>query len=355
MGQGDDGVEVPILLRSDNFTPAERTPWGGRKIVTRYKAAHGVLRADCVGESWELSVSEEHPSRTADGRDLRRVLASCLGPMLGRESLSRDSTALAVRWLDAAEPLAVQVAPPRDYRPLRLGESGTTAFWYVVDHEPEAGVHFGFLPGVNESSVRHAIDRRSNLSDLMPFQPVAVGDCFVVEPGLPHAIGAGVTMIQASFVQPSCVGVTYRFWDWHRRYDESGRLDSAGEFRFLNVDDAVAVTDWSRADDADWLAARRCSLGRPEQGPARLQALCGPGDDAALATDVLRASRIFGSGSIRLPNWSTLTAITVVAGSVRFADGTRVATGYTAALPAAMGATPVELDCAHAILTAVVR
>lgn len=66
----------PIKLRPDNFTPATRTPWGGTRIVAKYK---GTLGADAspkaVGESWEVSVEPSFPSFTESGEALPSVLA----------------------------------------------------------------------------------------------------------------------------------------------------------------------------------------------------------------------------------------------------------------------------------------
>ena len=51
---------IPVLFpRIDNFTPPERTPWGGTEIVSRYKKPHGITTTNIVGESWEIS---GHPS-----------------------------------------------------------------------------------------------------------------------------------------------------------------------------------------------------------------------------------------------------------------------------------------------------
>ena len=79
----------PHLLAPDNFTPAARTPWGGRRIVSQYKAALGLapeLTNQAVGEAWELSFGPELPSRTTEGALLRDVVASDLDAYLGDEA-----------------------------------------------------------------------------------------------------------------------------------------------------------------------------------------------------------------------------------------------------------------------------
>src|SRR5882757_7061765 len=93
----------PVLLSADNFTSPARTPWGGRRIVSRYKSALGLspaLHGQAIGESWELSLGPELPSRLEDGRFLHEAIAADPRAFLGLEA-SAGSSALLVKWLDA--------------------------------------------------------------------------------------------------------------------------------------------------------------------------------------------------------------------------------------------------------------
>ena len=106
----------PHLLSPDNFTPANRTPWGGRRICAKYKAALGIAREiteQPVGEAWELSFGPELPSRTIDGVWLRDLVASDSQRYLGREA-AQGASALLVKWLDADDDLSVQIHPSRE-------------------------------------------------------------------------------------------------------------------------------------------------------------------------------------------------------------------------------------------------
>ena len=85
----------PLLLRPDNFTAPERTPWGGRRIVEQLKARAGIGMEGPVGESWELSVEPDFPSRLAEGPTLDEVLRS-EPTLLGREA-ANGSTAVPDR------------------------------------------------------------------------------------------------------------------------------------------------------------------------------------------------------------------------------------------------------------------
>ena len=90
----------PLLLRGDNFTPAPRTPWGGRRIVEELKAGEGLTVRGAVGEAWELSVEPDFPSRLVEGPLLDEVLRA--EPALLGEEASLGSTALLVKLVDAA-------------------------------------------------------------------------------------------------------------------------------------------------------------------------------------------------------------------------------------------------------------
>jgi mannose-6-phosphate isomerase class I len=353
-------VPLAIPLRPDNFTPPSRTPWGGTKLRTRYKRGLGLATGAAetpLGESWELSVADEFHTLTASGEPLGTVLARDPAAMLGDEARQGGrSTSLLVKWLDAADDLSLQIHPEDDYAGLAPLESGKIELWYVVDHEPGAGLYLGFKPNVREADVRSVLRDRADLSTLMTFVPVERGDVVLIEPGTPHAVGRGVTLLEPQLVVPGRRAVTYRYWDWNRRYRPDGTPGGAGTPRALHVEHALAVTRWDRATDPGWLASRRAALGWPEpDGPARIDRLCGPEPGCALPSPRLRAARLCGTGAAQLPAWNALRALTVVEGALQLVRGTdtfTVPAGTTVAVPACSGARAVELDRAHALVAA---
>ena len=260
----------PIALRPDNFTPLTRTPWAGTRVLGRYKRA--VLRGhdpeQRVGESWELSVSDEFPSTTLDGRLLRDVLAEQREAALGDEAkLGRDTTSLLVKWLDADDDLSLQIHPQDDYTGLGAGETGKVEAWYVVAAEPAAGFYFGFQPSVSGEDVRAAIAGEGDLRTCMQWVPAVPGDVALITPGLPHAVGRGLTLIEPQRVVPGKVALTYRYWDFGRRYDDRGQPSPSGKPRALHLDHALAVTAFEHVSDPAWLGARRA------RGVARARSL----------------------------------------------------------------------------------
>lgn len=343
----------PVLLAPDNFTPQARTPWGGRRIVSSIKSALG-LPAQVVGESWEISVEPDFPSRGEDGRSLEEIVQSAQAAWLGSES-QRGGTALLVKLLDASDELSVQIHPSDDYAGLRDGEGGKPESWYIVDREPGAGLYLGLAEGVDEDTMRTALESGDDVSKLLGFIEVEPGDFFLIEAGTAHAIGRGLTLVEPQFVAPGKRGLTYRFWDWNRRYDAAGKLDSDGAPRALHIDHALAVTNWNGARGREFIAAIRIRAGLPDlDAPANEVLLAGP--RGGLASAYLDVSRVSGTGLLEV-ELGCLRGITVVDGRVTVVgDGTRldVERGRSAVIPAtfANGRCRLELNRAHALLTA---
>jgi mannose-6-phosphate isomerase class I len=340
----------PLLLRADNFTPPQRTPWGGRRIIEELKAECGVQVDGPVGESWELSVEPDFPSLLVDGPSLDTVLRA-EPAMLGREA-GLGSTALLVKLVDAADDLSLQIHPNDDDPKLGPEESGKPEAWYIVDADPGAGLYLGFREGVSREQVQRALANEGRLDELMSFVPVSSGDLFVIDPGTPHAIGAGVLLLEPQRVAPGKRGITYRYWDWNRRYDAHGQLDPKGEPRALHTARALEVTDWNGLR-GDALVDRIAYLAGPppRHDSATLETLAS--STGPLRSESFLLRRLAGSGSIELPAEDRLRGITALDGELVLGEGDEALTlekGRTAALPATLAALRVTLRSAHAIL-----
>lgn len=330
-----------LLLEPENFTPARRTPWGGHRIVSRYKP--GSARREVVGESWEISVEPDFPSRVIGGALLSEAIASDAGRWLGDDA-ALGSTALLVKLLDAKEPLSVQIHPADDDPRLGPGESGKPEAWYVLEADADAALYVGLREGVDELTMREAITQGGDVSALLERVPVGPGDFFVIEPGTPHAIGAGITLVEPQRVLPGRRGLTYRYWDWNRRYDADGRLDPRGEPRTLHVEEALAVTDWSLPRGAALLERIRSRAGAPN--------VDGPAHRDRLSSAPITVDRLSGSGALTLPDERRLRGLTVLDGQVRVGD-LSVTRGRSAVLAATLGGVELALDHAHAVVTAI--
>ncbi|MSP24345.1 MAG: hypothetical protein EXR75_04115 [Myxococcales bacterium] len=333
----------PQRLRADNFTPPSRTPWGGTRILSRYKAGLGLPATGIVGESWEVSVEPSFPSRSVDGRLLAELIGAEPLGWLGARAVERygPETALLVKLLDAADHLSVQVHPSFGDAALAADESGKPEAWVVLAADPGAGLYLGFQDGVAEREVEACIGGGGALDQLMNFVPVAPGDAFVIDAGTPHAVGCGVTLLEPQIVCPGKRGLTYRYWDWNRRYDASGRLDASGAPRELHLARSLAVTDWPRGTGAGFIASCRA------QGHAL-------GDSSLRRVVIdwrwLEVEEWRGTGSFIYDGPGALEALVCVAGEVTITTelGTlRLACGESGVVPAATRALEVSAHGAH--------
>jgi len=347
---GTRNWQRPLLLQPDNFTPPDRTPWGGRKITDQLKADAGLKVRGPVGEAWELSVEPDFPSRIVDGPTLDEVLRA--DPALLGVEAALGSTALLVKLVDAADNLSVQIHPYDDDPQLTEGQSGKPEAWYIIDADPGAGLYLGFREGVSRQDIETLIAAEGEVDALMSFVPVSPGDVFLIEPGTPHAIGRGVLLLEPQRVTPGKRGITYRYWDWNRKYDAAGRPDASGKARPLHLERALEVTSWEAPREGALLDRVRHRAGRGPIADAAtrsiLMSAAGP-----LKSDVFHLQRLAGSGDLDLDAVDRLRALTILDGRLAVHDGENVlelARGQTAALPACLGSLRVELDEAHAVL-----
>ena len=223
----------PIVLTADRFTSQTKTPWGGELITRLFKK--GILPdriGQKVGESWEFSCDPEFPSMCENGLSLPDVIRDSKLAVFSREAVTRgrDEIEILVKLLDAADVLSVQVHPRDDDLDLKPGECGKPESWYVLAAEPGAGLYLGFSRALTKEKLREAfLAGGPEAKALMQFTPVRPGDYFEIEPGVPHAIGGGVTLLEPQRILPGKSGKTYRFWDWGRVYHPDGRLGGTGE------------------------------------------------------------------------------------------------------------------------------
>ncbi len=124
---------------------------------------------------------------------------------LGEKHVEKYGNTLGVlvKLLDSAERLAVQVHPTREKaRELFGSPFGKTESWHIVGTRTINGekpcIYFGFREDVTRESWKKAFDEQdipSMLSHLHRFE-VSPGDTFLIEGGIPHAIGAGCFLIE---------------------------------------------------------------------------------------------------------------------------------------------------------------
>jgi len=293
------------------------------------------LRVGVVGESWELSVDPSFPSRLArDGRLLSDVLAAEPEPWLGREAATR-STPMLVKLLDAKENLSVQVHPEDGAEWLEPTESGKPEAWVVLDRVPGAGIWLGLADGIDHDTLARKLVAHDDIRDALNFVTVEPGDAFIIEAGTVHAVGAGVTLLEPQLVRPGKSGITYRFWDWGRRYDAAGRLDPRGELRPLHVEQSLRTARWDGLFGADFVASCRATPHELSGGDVR--------HEHVLRLHELVLERVSGRGAIGIAGPGTLAALIVTQGRLAVGDATAVG-GQTLVIPAALEALDLTVD-----------
>ena len=242
MTSHDPLTSKPVLLNPDNFVPMSRTPWGGSYIGPHYKAAL-VPGAEGrkIGESWEFSLDPAYPSKvmgaSSGSQDLEALMAAHKEAIFSPMGVARGRTQcdILIKLLDAAEPLSLQVHPADHDPDLAPGECGKPESWLVLHAAPGAGIYLGFSRAISKDELRKKLISGSEARDLLHFIPVKPGDYFELEPGVPHAIGAGVTLLEPQRTLPGLTGKTFRLWDWGRLYD--------GKPRELHLDQGLKLID----------------------------------------------------------------------------------------------------------------
>jgi mannose-6-phosphate isomerase len=115
--------------------------------------------------------------------------------------VGQDSPALGVLWklLDSSVRLQFQAHPDAQFARSHLNSpAGKTECWYILGTRGEACVYLGFqYPPSRETWARMIREQRVD-EMLACFEKIRVqpGDCCVVPAGTPHAIGAGVFMME---------------------------------------------------------------------------------------------------------------------------------------------------------------
>jgi mannose-6-phosphate isomerase len=190
--------------------------WGGQKLKAFKELNHFDESEGGLGETWEVSCHPSGPS-TYLGKDIRK-------------DIDEEKLPYLVKFIDTAAELSIQVHPDDDYAKEHEDSKGKTESWLILASDEGSGIYLGLKPGVNKANLEIALSNKEDLSLLLNFYPVKVGDFFYVPAGTIHAIGKGVTLAE---IQQSS-GVTYRVWDWDR-------LGIDGKHRELHVKKSLDV------------------------------------------------------------------------------------------------------------------
>ncbi|RZA26180.1 MAG: hypothetical protein EOP10_04440 [Proteobacteria bacterium] len=264
MMDGNPKVDLsqPLKLSANLFTPLMRTPWGGKDIAKRYKQSFVEHPENTIiGESWEVSCDPSFPSLVlGTSLKLSELIAAEPEKMLSRAYVKAFGANfdILVKLVNAAQPLSLQVHPSDDNPSLKPGECGKPESWLVLHAEPGSGLYLGFSKSITKTELQTLLESQGDLKPYLQFVPVKEGDYFEISPGVIHAIGPGVTLLEPQRVRIGKAGKTYRFWDWSRRYNQDGSLNNvSGQERELHVTEGLKIIDPEKQVGAAYVASLR--------------------------------------------------------------------------------------------------
>ncbi len=211
--------------------------WGGQKLASLFGRDNQGKR---ISESWEVSVHPDGESVAENGGTLAEYVAAHPESVGGNGSFP-----VLIKYIDAKQNLSVQVHPDDEYAQKNEGDNGKTEMWYILSADEGAGIYCGFQSDTDRKEFLKKI-KDGTVEELLNFIPVKKGDCFLIEAGTVHAVGAGCVICE---IQENS-NVTYRVYDYNR-------VGADGRPRRLHVNQAVDVINFKKYDD-------RTNSGSPE-------------------------------------------------------------------------------------------
>lgn len=216
------------------------TIWGGNKIIP-LKHLHSKMQN--VGESWEISGVKDNETVVASGehkgKRLNALVEELGEKLLGKDNYQRfgNEFPLLIKFIDAQQPLSIQVHPTDEIARRQGKTRGKTEMWYVMNSDKDATLLSGLKKHITPDEYK-AMVADNTICDAIAQYKVKEGDCFFLPAGRIHAIGAGCLL--AEIQQTS--DVTYRIYDYNRR-------DKDGNCRELHTQEAAESIDYTVEND----------------------------------------------------------------------------------------------------------
>ena len=209
--------------------------WGGRRMATRLRKN---TPDGAIGESWELVDLESDQSVVAvgpaRGKTIGQVVEMWGEDLLGGAKLVDGRFPLLLKYLDAEQPLSIQVHPDKAAAQLAGGPVRVKhEAWYVIDADPGAWILRGLKPGVDREQFRAAL-AAGRIEDALLRIPVRPGHAYYMPSGTVHALGPG--LLVAEVQTPS--DTTYRLFDWNRTDPKTGLA------RDLHIEEGLACVSY---------------------------------------------------------------------------------------------------------------
>lgn len=222
-------MPVPIIRLQRRL---ECRLWGGNQLAHWLNLVHA---PDQLAETWEIYNDNVIVNGPLRGHTLRQAVAHYGTHLVGHASFARYGAEfpLLAKFIDAAQPLSVQVHPDDAYahtHEAHTGFHGKTEAWYILNCQPHSDIIHDFVHAIDRSHYADAITN-GTLDTLLRHVPVASGDTIFVPAGTVHAINAGIMLFEIQQTSD----LTYRVYDYNRR-------DAHGNLRDLHIPQALDVS-----------------------------------------------------------------------------------------------------------------
>lgn len=302
---------TPQKLASNQFDHFYK---GGNRIGALRHGPGGPMRP----EEWIGSMTTRFGEKTMglstlnDGSFLRDSVIANPEAWLGAEHLNTfgASTELLMKLLDPDQRLPVHYHPNRKFSKEHLAlNHGKTEAWIILEAPDQAEVGLGFSTELKKPEVAKMVDARDSVGLLASLQKFKVnaGDTVFVPAGVPHAIGAGIFVLELQ--EPTDLSALLEWNDFAVDGVKDGHLGLG----FDTVLDALRYTPIEKAEAEKLVFADRlftksdASVFTDVANPYfRADYLTGNGSKIGAGFSIFLT--LDGSGKIAFENVSEITA-----------------------------------------------
>ncbi len=203
---------------------------GGNRIGALRGGPGGPMRP----EEWIGSTTTRFGERSqglsvlSDGRILKDAIEQSPEEWLGSEHLAAYSTSIEVlvKLLDPDQRLPVHFHPNRRFAKDHLAlNHGKTEAWIILEAPAGATVGLGFEKVMKKSAIADLVEKQDSAALLASLKSVEVkaGDSIFVPAGTPHAIDAGIFVLELQ--EPTDLSALLEWTDFAVDGTKDGHLD----------------------------------------------------------------------------------------------------------------------------------
>lgn len=230
--------EIGILTFKPRF---EYKIWGGEKLKTK-------LNKDCdrqTGESWEISGIKGKETIVDKGiwknKNISELISIFKEKLVGEKCFDKFGSTfpILIKFIDAKEPLSVQVHPHNEIALKRHNSFGKNEMWYIMEANDNSELILGLSNNTTKSDYVNATKHSKNFDQTLNKVKVKKQDAVYIPTGRIHAIGGDILL--AEIQQTS--DITYRIYD----YD---RIDKkTGQKRELHIEESLETINFETPKD----------------------------------------------------------------------------------------------------------